>query len=158
MKKIKRIINTFFILLLVFVILVNILILYYKVINKEPLVRIFGYSILVIVSGSMEPNVNIDDLLLIKKCDDYEVNDIITYQVGKNLITHRVVEVQEEEDRLVTKGDSNNTSDKPIEKRQVKGKMVFKIKNFGKIVNFIKSPIGILLLILCNYLIIKFTF
>lgn len=56
-------------------------------------------------------------------------NDVITFEKENFLITHRVLELNE--DNLVTKGDANNTEDKPIEYTDVIGKVVNIIPNIA---------------------------
>ena len=81
----------------------------------------------------MEPEVFIDDLIIIKESEKYEENDIVTYKSNKSLITHRIVRI--EGDNIYTKGDRNNTEDEPIFKEQIKGKVIKKFKGVGKIIN-----------------------
>ena len=52
-----------------------------------------GFGAAVILSGSMEPALSIDDLIIVKKCDDYDIGDIIVYQRNYELIVHRIVEI-----------------------------------------------------------------
>ena len=54
---------------------------------------------------------------------DINTNDIITFKNEDNeLITHRIMEI--DGDKLVTKGDANNTEDKTITKDAVIGKVI----------------------------------
>ena len=74
----------------------------------------FGYSTFEVQTGSMAPTINANDLIIVKKEKDPKLNDIITYQKGKDYITHRVVESYKE--TFVTKGDANNAKDEAIKK------------------------------------------
>ena len=100
------------------------LIVYYGITNKSLLIDIGGISILTVSSNSMQPELTVGDIIIIKKCTDYEINDIITYSVdNKYLVTHRIIE--KEEKNFCTKGDSNNVSDNDIVKiENVKGKLI----------------------------------
>ncbi len=83
--------------------------------------RLFGYSVLHIVSDSMEPTIEQDSYILIKKCDPAEVgaDDIICFystdpQIYGYPNTHRVVEeptVENGEYRYVTQGDKGTLPD-----------------------------------------------
>ena len=85
-------------------------------------VSFFGYRIFKIVTGSMEPKLHVNDILLIQEVDEYKIGDIITYRYEDEYVTHRVISV--EGDQIVTKGDANNTTDEPISKDIVVGKML----------------------------------
>lgn len=108
-----------------------------KVLNKE-YSNIFGISIFEIVSGSMEPTLNVKDLIVVKKTTNIKKNDIITYLDGKDFITHRVIEING--NTLTTKGDSNNSNDVTIEKTSVIGKLILKIPRGGLIREVFTTP------------------
>lgn len=103
----------------------------------------FGYGVAVILSGSMEPNLSIDDMIIVKEQNDYKVGDIVVFQKDYTLVVHRIISIEENE--IITKGDANDTEDKPITKENIKGEVVNSISGVGKLVNFIKSPLGLLL-------------
>lgn len=119
---------------------------------SEP-ASIFGYQPLTVLSNSMNPIFKSGDMLFVKKVDPKEIktDDVITFRepAGK-LITHRVIEVIDNSGEIgfVTKGDNNNVKDgELVEEQSLLGKQVFKIPNAGYIVNFIKSPMGLVLII-----------
>lgn len=43
-------------------------------------------------TGSMEPTLSVDDLLVIHQESDYTPGDIITFRSGSGLVTHRIVD------------------------------------------------------------------
>ena len=66
-----------------------------------------GYNLYVVNSGSMKPAINLGDLVIagpIGAVSGIKHGDIITYELGKNLITHRVISI--EGNNLITKGDA----------------------------------------------------
>lgn len=92
--------------------------------NDKVHANYFGYRIFEVASGSMEPTLKIKDVVLVKvNTKNIKNNDIIVY-LGDNdsVITHRVLRM--ENDTLIVKGDANNTTDAPIKKDQVVGKVV----------------------------------
>ena len=107
-------------------------------------------------SGSMEPAVKTGGVVFVKKTDDANLNkgDVITFYTDdaatrpKNAIptTHRIFEVQEE--GFTTKGDANEDPDQELVRRtQVLGKVVFDLPYLGYVVNFSKSQLGFIVLI-----------
>ena len=89
-------------------------------------------------SGSMEPYLKINSLILIKESNDYKINDIITYQNGDEYITHRIISINDDE--IVTKGDANNKEDDPITKDKIVGKLIYKFYVFGFISYLLTKP------------------
>ena len=77
--------------------------------------KLFGYQMLSVDSGSMEPNFPEDSLIFVKTVDPsgLQADDVITFTVDEKgtLVTHRIVAVLKDERSLVTRGDANNTND-----------------------------------------------
>jgi len=95
--------------------------------NKYP--NYFGYTLFSVASGSMEPTLYINDVILVKLTqEDINKNDIITYKKDNEIITHRVI--HKDKNTLTVKGDNNNTIDAPITTDLVIGKVV---KTFPKL-------------------------
>lgn len=90
-------------------------------------------------SGSMEPHLKINSLILIKKSDNYKINDIVTYQNGDEYITHRIISI--DDDEIITKGDANNKEDNPITKDRIVGKLIYKFHIFGFISYLLSKPL-----------------
>lgn len=140
MKIIKRLFLTIVTLLLVSLLLFNV----YNFINikvlKKDLTSVFGYSLLEVVSGSMEPTIHVGDLILINTKDTaYHVNDIVTFKdVNGDFVTHRILLIEGSE--MVTKGDNNNTEDSAMSTKDIVGKYLFRIPNAGKVMASFKTP------------------
>ncbi len=106
----------------------------------------FGFGLSVVLTGSMEPALNVNDLVIVVPADKYVPNDdVIVFQDGSSLVIHRLVELNGE--TAVTKGDANNTTDEPINISQIKGKMAGRIPGVGAFVRFLQSPPGIILVL-----------
>src|SRR5574344_988416 len=72
---------------------------------------IFGEKPLVVISGSMEPTLNVGGILYYheKDFEDFKVDDVIVYQLEDHIISHRVYDITE--NGIITKGDANNSYD-----------------------------------------------
>ena len=116
----------------------------------------FGVGAAVVLSGSMEPELSVGDLLIIAERENYDVGDIVVYQDAGMLITHRIISV--EDDEIVTKGDANNTQDRPISREQIKGKVVAVIPLIGYLVNVMKTPVGTLAILIITIWLMECSF
>ena len=105
----------------------------------------FGYGGAVVLSGSMEPALSVGDLIIVSKDKPYAEQDLVVYQQNNTLVVHRVISIEEE--TIVTKGDANNVADSPVEKSAVKGTVIASVPMVGSAVNFIKTPMGTILLV-----------
>ena len=105
----------------------------------------FGYGAAVVLSGSMEPALSVDDLILVRECDSYAVGDIVVYQDVNSLVVHRIIRA--DEDSVTTQGDANNVPDGQIPLTAVKGRVILSIPYLGMAVNFLKTPLGIICVI-----------
>ena len=128
--------------------LILVMILYGKMMimfsdHKYP--NYFGYTVFEVASGSMEPTLYVNDVILVKVTkENLKKDDVIAYYNGEAIVTHRIIFI--DGDKLTVKGDNNNTVDKPIDKDQVIGKMVKVYRKLGiwkKVLNEPKILIAI---------------
>lgn len=135
----SKIISTIIYIIIIPVIIFNFTLIIKSFLNPDETPDFFGYKSFVIISGSMEPNIMTGDAIFIKEVpqSEIQINDIISFSQGKSVVTHRVIEIIEEQGvkKYKTKGDNNNTEDKElVTYEQIEGKYQFKINNFGDIV------------------------
>lgn len=111
----------------------------------------FGYTPLMVESGSMSPLFDEDDLVLIRNGSDdasYGVGDIISFHSGNAYVTHRIKEITADENGntvYTTQGDANNTPDKDtVRPDQILGVYRTHFKGMGKALLFIQTPVGII--------------
>lgn len=86
-----------------------------QAINGAKLDDFFGYTLRIVVSGSMEPEIQINSINIIKICDveDIEVKDIICFNYNQDIV-HRVIDKVTTDsgvEVLHTKGDANEFAD-----------------------------------------------
>gem|GEM_PF-1660749 len=91
------------------------------IIFKQNYATFFGYTMFQVASASMEPALSINDVILVKTGDQFEVDDIISFVADDTIITHRVLSING--DSIVVKGDANNTIDSPIDRSAVIGRV-----------------------------------
>lgn len=123
---------------------------------KDNMPMPFGYGMSVVLSGSMESRLSVDDLVIIKATDSYNVNDIVLYQDGNSLVIHRIIEING--DNVTTKGDANNVADKPIHKDRIKGVLICDIPRLGAVVNIIKQPVSVFIILAVAVLLTELSF
>lgn len=109
--------------------------------------RVLGYQVFTVISGSMEPTYSVGDLIYVKKTDPgtIKVGDPITFVLNESLVvaTHRVVEVDAENQHFYTKGDANEVADQsPVHYNNVIGVPTFSIPKLGYVSDFIQHPPG----------------
>ena len=122
--------------------------------NRMPMP--FGYGAAVVLTGSMEPTYAIDDVIIAKEMEHYEVGDVVVYQDGDMVIVHRVVAVDEE--TIQTMGDANNVEDAPIAKDKVKGKVIASIPSMGGMVRFMKNPAAVVGMLAAAVFLMEFSY
>lgn len=162
-KTISKILKTLMLAFLLMLLIVNLIMLYQTNIKHEEIPKIGDISVFNIVSGSMEPTINVNDLIVIKRCSEDQIQNgnIITYKKEDGtVVTHRIVKINKEDGKNVytTKGDNNKQEDEEkIKHSQVHGKYLFKISGVGKIVEELQKNNGLIsiILIIIIFIILK---
>ena len=127
--------------LITVVVVITIIGLYYmaqvKILNKD-YANIFGYTFFEVATGSMANTINIGDIVVVKVNEAFKENDIIVYKEENSFITHRVIKIDGQD--LITRGDANNSEDKPIKSDQILGKVIYIIPKIGIWRKVLASP------------------
>ena len=131
-------------------IILNILIILFiinLILSFEEDTHILGFYVFNIVSESMVPTFEKNDLVVVRKCapEDLKKGDIITFNHDGRTISHRIIRITNDNGVLfTTKGDNNEVADvDPVKCDQIYGKFVFKIKKIGNIVSYIQNIRGL---------------
>ncbi len=153
MHLIGKVISIITYIILIPIIIFNFTLIIKSFINPNKTPDFFGYKNFVIVSGSMEPTIKIGDAIFVKEVPEEEIKekDIISFDEDGVIVTHRVVDIIEEDGvkKYKTKGDNNNTSDKELTTYdKIEGKYQFKINQFGLIIDILKNRFTLIALIL----------
>ena len=131
LKIIGNIIYTIIFIIVLFILIIAIL---QRTTNNE--ITLFGYRIFVVATGSMVPEYEVGDVLVSKEVDPatIQVGDDIVYE-GKEgtfkdkIVTHQVIMIEKENDnyRIQTKGIANTKADPEITQNEVIGKVIYKM-------------------------------
>lgn len=115
-------------------------------------------SLYTIVSGSMEPNIKVWDVVISKKVkspEEIKVGDVITFTSTSSIsrgmiVTHRVMEVKKTNDgyKYKTKGDNNLSPDSAYaEYNNVIVKVILRVPQLGRVQHFLGTQGGWLVVI-----------
>lgn len=125
--------------------------------DDQNVASILGYTPLVVDTDSMKPTFESGDLIFIKKCDTSKLNegDIITFHTIIDnqyaLNTHRIQKIDEANGvrSYTTIGDNNNgvADQHVISDGDIVGKYIGHVSGLGKVMNFLSSSMGFLIVI-----------
>ena len=125
--------------------------------DDQNVASILGYTPLVVETDSMKPTFESGDLIFIKKCDTSKLNegDIITFHTIIDnqyaLNTHRIQKIDEANGvrSYTTIGDNNNgvADQHVISDGDIVGKYIGHVSGLGKVMNFLSSSMGFLIVI-----------
>lgn len=140
--------------ILIPILVINVTLIIKSYTNADEVPKIGGFCPLIVLSGSMEPEIGAGDLIICKQIDSEQVKkgDVIAFfdpdsKEGK-VLTHRVVKVVDEDGVLSyrTKGDANNTEDRSlVPADSLVGIYQFRIPGAGNIAMFMQSPAGLII-------------
>lgn len=156
-KSVKNKISILAYLFLIPLLIYNLVLIVEAIINPEETPSFLNIKTYVIISGSMEPELDIGDMVIVKKVAENElkIGDIISYRQGQAIITHRISQIETKNGQIEfkTKGDNNNTEDSgTIKIDMIEGKVIGRIKFIGKIIILLQDKITIILLIIIIYI------
>lgn len=122
--------------------------------NNSTIYGISHYMNVVVLTGSMEPEIKPGDYITVikKDKDSYKVGDVVTYlrttdSGEKEKVTHQIISI--DGDQVITQGisSSNTNADTPITKDDIIGKHIITIPKLGWVMKFLSSTTGIILIV-----------
>lgn len=165
-KKKKKIIAVIVYILLTPIMVYNIALIISSIVKPNKTPSFLGIKTYVIISGSMEPNISVGDIVIARNIKNEErelkIGDIISFRSGHSVITHRIVNIEKDNNgvlRIRTKGDSNNTEDGvDILINNIEGKVIAVIPKIGSIVRLLhdRTVLMIFLVVVYIYIIKSF--
>lgn len=137
-------------------------------------VDLLGFKSYVIISPSMEPDIMVNDLIVIRKTNEekLDIGEVITFSVyipelgRKNAVTHYIGDIIEINGETIYKTQGankeidefdqwKNEDNEPIEITydDIEGRVALVIPKFGHVVNIISDPISLGLLFINGFII-----
>lgn len=109
-----------------------------------------GDRLLSVQTGSMAPHIAKGSLVAVTRVPlkRLAVGDVVTYIDPRNAqktITHRIIALPP--GHVVTKGDANPSADPTISRASVLGRVRFSLPYVGRVLDFLRRPIGLLLVV-----------
>lgn len=162
-KTFRLIVKIFNILLLSMISLFLICLMFYvissKIAEKKEKTPLFGFY--TIISPSMEPNINVYDVVLVKKTNINKLKkgDVITFYSTNNYfgdtpITHRIANI-DDRTSIIVKGDYNEKADnEKVIPKNIIGKVILVIPSLGKLQFFLASKSGFIVAIIIPAIVI----
>lgn len=156
--KIGTVIGTILCIILVPALIVNVALIIRNFTNPDKVPNIGGYFPLIVLTDSMYPEIKGGDLIFCRTAEpeDIAVGDVIAFfdpaGNGSSMVTHRVVEVTQENGSPVwkTKGDANNVEDSaPVPAENLVGIYCSRIAGAGNVAMFMQTTQGLILCVVC---------
>ena len=113
--------------------------------------KIFGIQGLCVISGSMEPTIPVGSIVYVKDIEEEQLSkgDVIAFNSGASIVTHRIVSIDDKNKLITTKGDANNTEDfTKVAFTNVYGKVIWHLPYLGVVAGALSSIKGKLVAIL----------
>lgn len=125
--------------------------------GKAP--SVFGFSVLQVTSGSMEPEIPVGGIVVVRKVkpESLKIGDVISFysndvDISGKVNTHRIIEIKQSESGekiFRTKGDANEYADTAaVFEIDLVGKMILNLGSVGgSVFDVLRNPTIILIFI-----------
>lgn len=152
--KLMTIIGSIMCVVLIPILAINITLIVKSYTNQDEVPSIGGVFPLIVLTDSMQPEIDGGDLIICHtiEADDVKDGDIIAFfdpaGNGTSIVTHRVVDVVKDGDAVSfrTKGDANNAEDRMlVEEDDLVGVYQSRIPGAGNIAMFMQSTTGLII-------------
>ncbi len=156
--KLATILGAVLCVLLLPILIINITLIVRSFVDQEKVPSVAGICPLIVLTDSMYPEIQSGDLIIChtEKPENIRVGDVIAFfdpeGNGSSVVTHRVVEVTQENGSLAwkTKGDANNTEDRvSVPAKNLVGVYRSRIPGAGNIAMFMQTTQGLILCVIC---------
>ena len=115
---------------------------------------VFGYRLFTIDNNEMYPKYKVNDIVIVKNIDTdkLKVGDNISYTgdccgLGGMTINHKIVNIDKEANKIITKGINSPIEDPEVKYKQVIGKIVGVLPGINILHHILKNQIGFFLVV-----------
>lgn len=160
-QRILTIIGTVLCVILIPILIINLTLIVKSYVNKDEVPSLGGVFPMIVLTDSMYPQIKSGDLIICNTLEPEEVrvDDVISFfdpmGSGTSVVTHRVLEVIEEDGALSyrTKGDNNNAEDQVlVPEENLVGIYRSRIPGLGNVAMFMQTTPGLILCVVCPVL------
>ena len=160
-QRILTIIGTVLCVILIPILIINLTLIVKSYVNKDEVPSLGGVFPMIVLTDSMYPQIKSGDLIICNTLEPEEVrvDDVISFfdpmGSGTSVVTHRVLEVIEEDGALSyrTKGDNNNAEDQVlVPEKNLVGIYRSRIPALGNVAMFMQTTPGLILCVVCPVL------
>lgn len=160
-QKVLTIIGTILCIILLPILIINLTLIAKSYINEDEIPSLGGVFPMIVLTDSMYPQISAGDLIICNTLDpeDVRVDDVISFfdpmGSGTSVVTHRVLEIVEENGTLSyrTKGDNNNAEDQVlVPQDKLVGIYRNRIPGLGHVAMFMQTTPGLILCVVCPVL------
>jgi sortase B len=107
--------------------------------------KLLGIQTYNVISGSMEPSISVGSIVYVKNAefDELAEGDVIAFESGASVVTHRITSIDSQSKLITTKGDANDTEDfVPVAYVNVIGRVVAHVPFLGYIASWLSEIAG----------------
>ncbi len=107
--------------------------------------KLLGIQTYNVISGSMEPSISVGSIVYVKNADFDELaeGDVIAFESGASVVTHRITSIDSQSKLITTKGDANDTEDfVPVAYVNVIGRVVAHVPFLGYLASWLSEITG----------------
>lgn len=140
--------------ILIPILVINVTLIVKSYTNAQEVPKIGGYAPLIVLTGSMEPEIMSGDLIIVKQIEpkDVKVKDVVAFfdpdGNGTSIVTHRIIDIYEENGSLYfkTQGDANDAEDRlPVPADDIVGIYITRIVGAGNVAMFMQTTAGLII-------------
>ena len=162
-QTVLTVIGTVLCIILLPILIINITLLIKSYTNADEVPSVGGVFPMIVLTDSMYPEIKSGDLIICHtaKAEEIQEGDVISFfdpmGSGTAVVTHRVLEVIEENGELSfrTKGDNNNAEDQVlVPEKNLVGIYRSRIPALGNVAMFMQTTPGLIVCVVCPVLLL----
>lgn len=117
----------------------------YKLITNKDIAGFFGLYSYRASENNLSPDINENDFIIFEKGNNYMVGEYVLYNQNG---TYRMGQISDNSNFVYTIKDNNKVNDNKFTNDNIVGKSIFTIRNFGKIYDFLISPLMLIIVVI----------